>query len=114
MNTSGVADPPEIVVARVARLVSVSVDADTRVTWIFGYAFSKALISTVRVSLAPVPVMGLADQTMLPEVVEPMPPEDDEVLGLLLPHAASATALTAAAASAPIARYLCDVPLDML
>jgi hypothetical protein len=28
-------------------------------------------MSTVRASLAPVPVSGLADQTMLPEVAEP-------------------------------------------
>ena len=37
----------------------------------FGYCFSNALISTVRASLAPVPVSGLADQTMLPDVAEP-------------------------------------------
>jgi hypothetical protein len=30
------------------------------------------LISTVRASLAPVPVSGLADQTMLPDVAEPL------------------------------------------
>ena len=72
MNTSGVDEPPEISVASVARLVSVSVGADTSVTWMFGYCFSNALISTVRASFAPVPVSGLADQTMLPEVAEPV------------------------------------------
>src|ERR1039457_2165070 len=71
MNTSGVVAPPAIWVASVARLVSVSVGADTRVTLMFGYCFSNALISTVRASLAPVPDSGLADQTMLPDVVEP-------------------------------------------
>src|SRR5271165_5615022 len=71
MNTSGVDEPPEIWVASVDRLVSVSVGADTRVTLMFGYCFSNALISTVRASLAPVPLSGLADQTMLPDVVEP-------------------------------------------
>src|SRR5579859_3903013 len=73
MNTSGEDEPPAICVASVARLVSVSVDAETRVTWMPGYCFSNALISTVRASLAPVPVSGLADQTMLPDVVEPTP-----------------------------------------
>src|ERR1700760_2063088 len=68
MNTSGVDEPPEISVASVARLVSVSVGADTSVTLMFGYCFSNALISTVLASLAPVPVSGLADQTILPEV----------------------------------------------
>src|ERR1700722_8321984 len=72
MNTSGVVEPPEISVARVARLVSVSVGADTSVTWMPGYCFSNALMSTVRASLAPVPVSGLADQTMLPDVAEPL------------------------------------------
>src|SRR5580698_69052 len=72
MNTSGVDEPPEISVASVARLVSVSVGADTSVTLMFGYCFSNALMSTVRASLAPVPVSGLADQTMLPEVAEPV------------------------------------------
>ena len=70
MNTSGVDEPPEIWVASVARLVSVSVGADTRVTWMPGYCFSNALISTVRASLAPVPLSGLADQTIEPDVVE--------------------------------------------
>ena len=37
----------------------------------FGYCFSNALMSTVRASFAPVPVSGLADQTMLPDVAEP-------------------------------------------
>jgi hypothetical protein len=64
-------------------LVSVSVDADTRVTLMFGYCFSNALISTVRASLAPVPLSGLADQTMLPDVVDPRLLE--EPLLLLLP-----------------------------
>jgi hypothetical protein len=72
MNTSGEDDPPEISVASVARLVSVSDGAETSDTWMFGYCFSNVLISTVRASLAPVPDSGLADQTMLPEVAEPV------------------------------------------
>ena len=71
MNTSGVDEPPEIWVASVARLVSVSVDADIRVTLMPGYCFSNALISTVRASLAPVPVSGLADHEIEPDVALP-------------------------------------------
>ncbi len=81
-----------------------------------GYCFSNALISTVRASLAPVPVSGLADQTMLPDVAEPLaelvgaatavdelvllPPRPlvDVLLPPLEPHAASAR--TPAAVSA--------------
>jgi hypothetical protein len=72
------------------------------------------LISTVRASFAPVPVSGLADQTMLPEVAvlaapvgaaEPVELADAPApaLVLLLPllHADTAsTAANAAAASA--------------
>src|SRR5277367_2341916 len=72
MNTSGVDEPPEIVVASVARLVSVSVGADTSDTWMFGYCFSNVLMSTVRASFAPVPDSGLADHTMVPDVAEPV------------------------------------------
>src|ERR1035438_3955429 len=109
MNTSGEDEPPAICVASVARLVSVSVDADTRVTWMFGYCFSNALISTVRASLAPVPVSGLADQTMLPDVVEPtllvlvfvgvLPLL--ALLLLLLPQAARVSTVTPARAVSP-------------
>ena len=83
-----------------------------------GYCFSNALMSTVRASLAPVPVSGLADQTMLPDVAEPvaelvgaatavdelvLPPPRAPVLDVLLlpplePQAASAR--TPAAVSA--------------
>jgi len=89
MNTSGVDEPPEISVASVARLVSVFVGADTSVTWIFGYCFSNALISAVRVSpyLALV-VMGLADHTIEPDVAEPaaddVPLDGELVLVLVL------------------------------
>src|SRR5580698_8298363 len=121
MNTSGPA-PPAICVASVDRLVSVSVDADTRVTWMFGYCFSNALISTVRASLAPVPDSGLADQTMLPEVADPVAvaepaaageaepvleprPLVDVLLPPLEPHAARARTPTAArAAPTPLRR----------
>src|SRR5215469_3345134 len=71
MKTSGDDAPPEIVVMRLARLVSVSVGADWRLTWMFGYTFSKALISTVRGS-GLVVVIGLAHQVMLPLVAEPL------------------------------------------
>ena len=37
MNTSGVDEPPEMVVASVARLVSVFVGAEVSVTLMFGY-----------------------------------------------------------------------------
>src|SRR5580692_7343092 len=109
MNTSGEDEPPAICVASVDRLVSVSVDADTRVTWMFGYCFSNALMSTVRASLAPVPDSGLADQTMLPDVVEPtllvlplagvLPPP--ALLPLLPPQAARVSTVTPARAVSP-------------
>ena len=82
----------------------------------FGYCFSNALISTVRASLAPVPVSGLADQTMLPDVAEPeaelvgeptavaelvLPPPRPLVVLLLPPlEPQAASASTPAAASA--------------
>src|ERR1700722_9143476 len=133
MNTSGVDEPPEIAVASVARLVSVSVGADTSVTWIPGYCFSNALISTVRASLAPVPVSGLADQTMLPDVAEPLAElvgeataVDEEpaagelelplrapvpvVLLPLEPQAASASAPAAASAAATPPRRMKAMP----
>src|SRR5580658_8201867 len=109
MNTSGPA-PPAIWVASVDRLVSVSVGADTRVTWMFGYCFSNALISTVLASLAPVPLSGLASQTMLPDVVEPTLPvlEAAGVVPLLallllplLPQAARVSTVTPARAVSP-------------
>src|SRR5215467_2183868 len=107
MKTSGLVAPPEIWVIRLARLVSVSVGAERSVTWIFGYAFSKALISTVRGSGVDV-VIGLAHQTMVPLVADPgglaEPPPD--ALGVLddelPPHAASAS-VRAAASEAAIA-----------
>jgi len=71
MKTSGLDEPPEISVASVARLVSVSVGADTSVTWMFGYTLLKALISTVRVSPYELVEMGLADHTIEPDVAEP-------------------------------------------
>jgi hypothetical protein len=77
-------------------LVSVFVGADTRVTWMFGYSFSNELISTVRVSVAPLPAMGLADHTIVPDVAEPVadcvapPPAADVLLLLLQPARVSA------------------------
>src|ERR1022692_2144852 len=107
MNTSGPA-PPAIWVASVDRLVSVSVDADTRVTLMFGYCFSNVLMSTVRASLAPVPDSGLADQTMSPDVVEPtllelelVLPVPGLLLVLLLPQAARVSTVTPASAVSP-------------
>jgi hypothetical protein len=95
MKTSGEDAPPEIVVMRLARLVSVSVGADCRVTWIFGYTFSKASISTVRGSGVLV-VIGLAHQVMLPLVAEPLTAGAlaglDPLLDGLLPHAAAVSA----------------------
>jgi hypothetical protein len=74
-----------------------------------GYCFSNALISTVRASLAPVPLSGLADQTMLPVVVEPTPlgallaPLVPVVLLLepLLPQALSTSTVAPARAASP-------------
>src|SRR5271165_4148300 len=87
MNTSGVAEPPEISVASVARLVSVFVGADTSVTWMFGYTLLKAVISTVRVSPNELVVIGLADHTIEPDVAEPAAadvPLDGELVLVLL------------------------------
>src|ERR1700751_5961040 len=84
MNTSGVADPPEMVVASVARLVSVLVGADVSVTWMFGYAFSKPLISTWRTSL-PLVLIGLAHQLMVPDVALPGADDDPPAAGAVLP-----------------------------
>src|SRR5215471_260862 len=91
MKTSGDDAPPEIVVMRLARLVSVSVGADWSLTWMFGYAFSKALISTVRGS-GLVVVIGLAHQVMLPLVAEPV--GEDAAAGVdgLLLHAPAVSA----------------------
>src|ERR1700761_3309220 len=113
MNTSGVDEPPEISVASVARFVSVSVGADTSDTLMFGYCFSNALMSPVRASLAPVPVSGLADQTMLPEVAAltlPVGALLAPLLPVLLPlllHAdkASVAAQAAAASAKPPLRW---------
>src|ERR1700761_4538215 len=119
MNTSGVDEPPEISVASVARFVSVSVGADTSDTLMFGYCFSNALISTVRASLAPVPVSGLADQTILPEVAGLT-----GAVGVLLPppplllqaDRASAAAHAAAPSASPPFRWrprLCALRCDI-
>src|SRR5262245_23206250 len=111
MNTSGVVAPPEIVVTSVARLVSVFVGADTSETWIFGYCFSNALISAVRVSpyLALV-VIGLAHQVIEPDVALPaaldVPPAGavaDPVPVLVLVVVLLLLLLQPAAASAPTA-----------
>src|SRR5580700_11535803 len=84
MNTSGVADPPEMVVASVARLVSVLVGADVSVTWMFGNCFSKSLISTWRTSL-PLVLIGLAHQLTVPEVALPGADDDPPATGAVLP-----------------------------
>jgi hypothetical protein len=82
MNTSGVDEPPEMSVASVARFVSVFVGADVSVTWMFGYCFSNALISTCRTSV-PLLLMGLAHQLIVP-VADPV--ADGAAAGeLLLP-----------------------------
>ena len=52
-------------VASVARFVSVFVGADVSVTWMFGYCFSNALISTCRTSV-PLLLIGLAHQLIVP------------------------------------------------
>jgi hypothetical protein len=119
MYTSGEDAPPEIVVIRLARLVSVSVGADCRVTWIFGYAFSNWPMRTVRGSVPEV-VIGLAHQVMLPLVAEPdtagalAPPEGpDELPPLHAETASRAATPTAAAAAIPCLRRLGDVTVIM-
>src|SRR5215468_8622699 len=107
MKTSGLEAPPEIWVIRLARLVSVSVGAERSVTWMFGWTFSKPLISTVRGSGVEV-VIGLAHQTMLPLLADPgglaePPPDELGGLDVELPHAASAS-VSAAASEASVAR----------
>jgi len=82
MNTSGVDEPPEMSVVRVARLVSVFVGADVSVTWMFGYCFSKLLISTCRTSV-PLVLIGLAHQVIDPDA-DPVAAAG-ELLLLLLP-----------------------------
>src|SRR5215469_1386316 len=127
MNTSGFDAPPEIVVTSVARFVSVFVGADVSETWIFGYCFSNALISAVRVSpYLALLVIGLAHQVIEPDVAVPAaedePPAGAEavpvlvVVGLLLllqPAAASAPTAPSRAASCQLlterlAAYLRD------
>src|SRR6516162_1673512 len=119
MYTSGVAEPPEICVASVARFVSVFVGAETSVTWMFGYFFSNELISTVLVSVAPLPAIGLADQTIEPDVPDPVadcvaPVPPGALVPLLLqPARATAPAAPTTAASCqpltwPLAGYLRD------
>jgi hypothetical protein len=111
MNTSGVAEPPEMSVASVARLVSVLVGAEVSETLMFGLSFSKSLISFWRTS-GPLVLIGLAHQLMVPAVALPGavddPPAGNAVLELvavlpvvllllLQPAAASAPAATSAA-----------------
>jgi hypothetical protein len=112
MNTSGVADPPEMSVASVARLVSVLVGAEVSVTWMPGYFFSKSWIRTCRTSV-PLVLIGLAHQLIEPDVADPLadavplavgvlvlPPPAALLLPLLLqPLKASAPATPAAAAT---------------
>src|SRR5690242_16865595 len=102
MNTSGVDEPPEMSVVRVARLVSVFVGADVSVTWMFGYCFSKLLISTCRTSV-PLVLIGLAHQVIDPDAA-PVAAAAGELLlllppPLLQPATASTPATPARAAS---------------
>jgi hypothetical protein len=96
MNTSGVDEPPEMAVASVARFVSVFVGADVSVTWMFGYCFSNALISTCRTSV-PLLLMGLAHQLIVP-VADPVADgaAAGELLLLLAPLLQPATPTAAA------------------
>ena len=97
MNTSGVAEPPEMVVASVARLVSVFVGADVRETLMPGYFASKSLIRTVRTS-TPLVLIGLAHQAMVPDVALPGAAEVplDGLVVVVLVATAAAAATTAA------------------
>jgi len=101
MNTSGVDEPPEMSVVSVARLVSVFVGADVSVTWMFGYCFSKLLISTCRTSV-PLVLIGLAHQVIDPDA-DPVAAAGELLLlpppPLLQPATASTPATPARAAS---------------
>jgi len=101
MNTSGVDEPPEMSVVSVARLVSVFVGADVSVTWMFGYCFSKLLISTCRTSV-PLVLIGLAHQVIDPDA-DPVAAAGELLLllppPLLQPTTASTPATPARAAS---------------
>src|SRR5690349_20742576 len=101
MNTSGVAEPPEMSVVSVARFVSVLVGADVSVTWMFGCCFSNALINTCRTSV-PLLLMGLAHQLIEPDadpVADGAAAGELLLLPLLQPVTASAPATPASAAS---------------
>src|SRR5262249_20759894 len=97
MKTSGLAEPPEMVVTRLARLVSVLLGADCKWTLIFGCTFSNALISTVRGS-GWVVVIGLAHQTIVPLLGLPFGFEPPLAVVAELPHAARVSAEVAASA----------------
>src|SRR5215475_7937059 len=97
MKTSGLAEPPEMVVTRLARLVSVLLGADCKWTLIFGCTFSNALISTVRGS-GWVVVIGLAHQTIVPLLGLPFGFEPPLAVVPELPHAARVSAEVAASA----------------
>ena len=97
-------DPPEICVARVARLVSVLVAAEIRLTLILGFCFSNAWIRTWRTSV-PLVVIGLADHEIVPvaapvaDAVAPPPLLDEVLPPLLQPARASAPVTPTAAVS---------------
>jgi hypothetical protein len=65
--------------------VPVLVGALTSLTWIFGYAFSKALM---RVCRTPTCAIGLAHQVIVPDVADPEGDFDDDLVVDELPHAA--------------------------
>jgi hypothetical protein len=100
--------------------VSVFVGADTSDTWIFGYCFSNALISAVRVSpyLALV-VIGLAHQVIEPDVAVPgaddVPP-DGAVVPVLVPLLLLLLLLlqpaTASAPTAPTIAASCQLLME--
>jgi hypothetical protein len=86
----------------------VFVGADTSETWIFGYCFSNALISAVRVSpYLALLVIGLAHQVIEPDVAEPAaedePPAGAEAVPVLVVVGLLLLLLQPAAASAPTA-----------
>ena len=96
--------------ASVARLVSVFVGAEISVTWMFGYFFSNALISTVRVSVAPAPAIGLADHTIEPDVADPVADEvaPPPAAVLLLPPLLPPQPARATAPAAPTTAVSCQ------
>jgi hypothetical protein len=78
----------------------VFVGADVSVTWMFGYCFSKLLISTCRTSV-PLVLIGLAHQVIDPDAA-PVAAAAGELLLLLLPPPPLLQPATASTPATPV------------